>query len=123
MIPARQIRATWFACTVGTAAGCMVFDLGRKLLGADAVQLALFLVASTVGGMSGSRYTFGIGHWLPSLVIGFLMTVRLYDPFLDPPPDRISIEVATVVSGCISAYFGNSLMLFHGTARVRNGPR
>src|ERR1041385_8484291 len=108
---AQQIRAAWFACTVGTAAGCMVFDTGRRMWAAGpARNIVLFLIASIVGGMAGSRYTCGIQKWLPCLVIGLLMTVRLYDPFLGPPPAQMSVQFATLLSGSIGACFGNSLV-------------
>jgi hypothetical protein len=120
IMPAQGVRAIWFASTVGTAAGCMVFDMGRKLCGADSYQsMALFVIANIAGGIAGSRYVCRLARWLPCLVIGFMMTVRLYDPFLGPPPDRLSVEIATVVCGSASAFWANSLTSSRRTARSR----
>src|ERR1041384_3195242 len=106
MSSTQHIRATWFASTVGTAAACMVLDTGRRLCGVDGLQnIVLFVVATITGGIAASRYMSGARKWFPCVVIGFMMTVRLYDPFLGPTPERASVQIATLLSGSVSAYF------------------
>jgi len=112
-MPARQlddIRCVWFACTVGTAASCLVLDFERRLwnFSDDVAGLTLLVCSAIIGGAVAARYVSDKWRPFPCWVVALMMTLRFYDPIWNHTLSQpMTVQIPTAIGAFAGAYLGN----------------